>query len=190
MDFISAGDLNERVQGRQLVYDEAADRWSWQKVWGAWVKAEQSDRNNLFSTVGIGARSVTFTMRKASRINLGLSFLWRGQFCFLTAIADTEQPGMVEVKAALCSTVECRKDVDLDPPRYKFPGVLTEKYLGHDQERPHATNTVTYVLVTPKAIELAPGSLVEAGGKDYAVQVCHTLDTWKNEYEILRKEDC
>lgn len=190
MDFISAGDLNERVQARELTYDAAADAWNWTTAWGAWVKAVQSDRASYFSTVGIGARNVTFTMRKASRINLGLSFLWRGQFCFLTSIADTEQPGIVEVKAALCELVDCRKDVDLDPAGYKFPGVLTEKYMGHAQERLQATTTVTYVLVTPKVIELAPGSLVEAGGKDYEVQVCHTLDPWKNEYEITRKEDC
>ena len=97
---------------------------------------------------------------------------------------------MVEVKAALWETVACQKDVDLDPAGYKFPGVLTEKYLGHTQERPQTSTTVTYVLVTPKAIELAPGSLVDAGGKNYEVQVCHTLDAWKNEYEIQRKEDC
>lgn len=190
MTFVSAGDLNERVQARELTHDAPTDAWSWQTAWGAWAKAEQSDRTSYFSTVGIGARSVSFTMRKASRINLGLSFLWRGQFCFLTSIADTEQPGMVEVKAALCETVACQKDVDLTPAGCKFPGVLTEKYMGHTQERLQATTTVTYVLVTPKAIELAPGSLVDAGGKDYEVQVCHTLDPWKNEYEITRKEDC
>lgn len=190
MDFVSAGDLNERVQARELTHDAATDTWSWTTAWGSWVKAVQSDRASYFSTVGIGARSVTFIMRKASRINLGLSFLWRGQFCFLTSIADTEQPGMVEVKAALCETVACQKDVDLDPAGYKFPGVLTEKYLGYTQERPQASTTVTYVLVTPKAIDLALGSLVEAGCKNYEVQVCHTLDPWKNEYEIQRKEDC
>lgn len=190
MTFISAGDLNERVQARELTHDAATDAWSWTTAWGAWVKAVQSDRASYFSTVGIGARSVTFAMRKASRINLGLSFLWRGQFCFLTSIADTEQPGMVEVKAALCELVDCQKDVDLTPAGYKFPGILTEKYMGYTQERPQSSTTVTYVLVTPKVIELAPNSLVEAGGKDYAVQVCHTLDQWKNEYEIQRKEDC
>ncbi|MET0017889.1 hypothetical protein [Oscillibacter sp.] len=190
MDFISAGDLNERVQARDLTHDAAGNAWSWTTAWGAWAKAEQSDRASYFSSVGIGARSVTFIMRKASRITLGLSFLWRGQFCFLTSIADTEQPGMVAVKAALCELVACQKDVDLDSAGCKFPGALTEKYLGHEQGRLQATTTVTYVLVTPKAIELAPNSLVEAGGKVYAVQVCHTLDPWKNEYEITRKEDC
>ena len=190
MAFISAGDLNERVQAREFTYDAAADAWNWTTVWGAWVKAEQSDRSSLFSSVGIGARSVIFKMRKASRINLGLSFLWRGQFCFLTSVADTDQPGIVEVKAALCSTVNCQKDVDRSPAGCKFPGVLTEKYLGHTQETPMSVTTTTLVLVTSKPIELASGSLVEVGGKDYEVLVRHTLDAWKNEYEICRKEDC
>ncbi|WP_312637140.1 hypothetical protein [Oscillibacter sp.] len=190
MAFISAGDLNERVQARELTFNEAKNAWAWTTAWGAWVKAEQSDRTSYFSAVGIGARSVVFTMRKASRINLGLSFLWRGRFCFLTSVADTEQAGIVEIKAALCEPVECRKDADLDPVGCSFPGVLTEKYFKSEPERPHTVTTVAYVLVTPKAIELDPGSLVEAGGKAYSVQACHTLDQWKNEYEILRKEDC
>lgn len=189
MNFISAGDLNERVQARELTYDKTEDGWSWQRVWGAWVKAVQSDRASYFSTVGIGARSVAFNMRKASRINLGLSFLWRGQFCFLTSITDVEQPGMVEVKAALCETVECRKDWDKSHEGTRFPGVLTEKYVGHEQLDPHAMSVTTYVLVTPKAIELAAGSLVQVVATPYKVLTVHTLDQWKNEYEIVRKAD-
>ena len=189
MEFISAGDLNERVQAREFTYDAAADAWTWTTVWGAWVKAEQSDRSSLFSSVGIGARSVIFKMRKASRINLGLSFLWRGQFCFLTSVADTEQPGIVEAKAALCSTVNCWKDWDKTHTGTQFPAVLTEKYVGHEQLDPHAINVTTFVLVTPKAIELAAGSLVKAVDVPYKVLTPHTLDQWKNEYEIMRRAD-
>ena len=96
----------------------------------------------------------------------------------------------MEVKAALCETVKCRKDVDRSPAGCRFPGVLTEKYLRHEQERPQSSTETVLVLVTPKVIELAAGSLVEAGGRDYEVRVCHTLDPHKNEYEIARKADC
>lgn len=190
MAFIGAGDLRERVQVRELIYDPAADAWGWETAFGAWAKAEQSDKTCLFSSVGIGARSVGFTMRKTGRLTLANALLWRGQFCFLSSIADAAQPGMMEVKAALCQTVDCQKDVDSVPPGCKFPGVLTEKYLGHQQETPMGVTTTTLVLVTPKAIALGSGSLVEADGKDYEVLVRHTLDPWKNEYEIRRKEDC
>ena len=52
-----------------------------------------------------------------------------------------------------------------------------------------AVNTLTYVLVTPKAAALEPGSLAEVDGVPYEVQVAHTLDRWKNEYEIVRVVD-
>lgn len=190
MAYIGAGELRERVQVQELVYNEDANTWSWKTAWGSWAKAEQSDRACLFSSAGIGARSVVFTLRRSNRLTLANAFLWRGRFCFLTSIGSGERPGLVEVKAALCSTADCRKDVDLTPQGCFFPGVLTEKYLGHRQETPVAVTTTTLVLVTPKAIELSSGSLVEADGKDYEVLVRHTLDPWKNEYEIRRKEDC
>lgn len=190
MAYIGAGDLRERVQVRRLVYDEDTDTWEWATDWGTWAKAEQSDRTCIFSTVGIGARSVTFTLRKNALVTLDHAFLWRGHFCFLASLTDGPRPGLMEVKAALCETAKCRKDVDRSPAGCRFPGVLTEKYLRHEQERPQSSTETVLVLVTPKVIELAAGSLVEAGGRDYEVRVCHTLDPHKNEYEIARKADC
>ena len=54
---------------------------------------------------------------------------------------------------------------------------------------PYSTNAITYVLVTPKAIQLQRGGLVGVDGTNYEVQLAHVLDPWKNEYEIMRRED-
>ena len=71
----------------------------------------------------------------------------------------------------------------------QFPVVLAEKYLGFTQNTPMAQTQTTFVLVTPKAVSLKIADLVDVGGVRYAVQVCHTLDEYKNEYEITRKDD-
>ena len=80
--------------------------------------------------------------------------------------------------------------MDQDPAGVRFPGVLTEKYVGHDQPDLHSEVTTDFVLVVPKIIQLEPGSVVLAGEKHYRVRIPHLLDAYKNEYEIRRVEDC
>ena len=70
-----------------------------------------------------------------------------------------------------------------------FPAVITEKYLKYAQDEVHGENDLTFVLVTPKEIQLIPGDLVEISGDFYNVRICHTLDEYKNEYEIQREKD-
>lgn len=186
---MTASDLKDRVTVRRLVYNAEEDAFSWEEESRPWAGAEADTRSNLFSAVGIGARGVTFTMRRSPRLTLYKSLLWRGQHCFLTAITDAGR-GFVEIKAALCETVTCRADADKDPPGCRFPGVLTEKYVGHTQPDLHSEVTTDYVLVTPKDVVLAPGSWVLAAGETYRVLAPHGLDPYKNEYEIRREEDC
>ena len=45
------------------------------------------------------------------------------------------------------------------------------------------------MLVTPKAIALTPGQLVEVDGTPWPVTLAHTLDLWHNEYELEREVD-
>ncbi|MEG2177206.1 MAG: hypothetical protein RRY97_10060, partial [Oscillibacter sp.] len=146
-------------------------------------------RTNLFSSVGIGTRGVIFTLRENKRLSLHHALLWRGQHGLVTSIT-ADGTGLMEVKAALSEPVACQKDWDKTPKGCLFPGILTEKYMRHEQLEPLAVVTTIFVLVTPKGIVLAPGSWVEADGKIYMVLTAHELDPWKNEYEIRRREDC
>lgn len=181
--------LKERIQVRRLLYYPEANAFAWEVKRNTWAKAEQDTRKNLFSSVGIGARGVTFTVRRNSELSLTDSFLWRGQFCFLTSIVDGD-PGFQVVKAALCDPVDCIQDADREVQGCRFPGILTEKYVGHEQLDPHAEVTGDLVLVTPKVVSLAPDSWVIVGDRYFLVRVPHELDPYKNEYEIRRKEDC
>lgn len=181
--------LKERIQVQRLLRCAESNAYAWSVVRNTWAAAEQDTRSNLFSSVGIGARGVTFTLRRSRTLTLHDAFLWRGQFCFLTSIVDGD-PGFQVVKAALCRPVDCVQDADREPQGCRFPGILTEKYVGHEQLDPHAEVTGDFVLVTPKAAVLEPGSWVTVGGRYFLVRVPHELDPYKNEYEIRRKEDC
>lgn len=198
----TGSDLNQAIQVLELRRDGNA--FTWEKVRRTWAAAAQDDRANLFSSVGVGARGVTFTIRKSWNLTLYNAFLWRGQFCFLTAIMDGT-PGFQTVKAALCDPCRCasvRRTGGLGPgnrpqvtegPRVTFPGVLTEKYVRYAQVDSYARAETLCVLVTPKAVELLEGDLatVEEGPAAglYNVQACHVLDAFKNEYEIARRRD-
>lgn len=190
----NAGELNQRLKVLELRQDGATGDWAWQQRGSTWAKAVPDDRSNLFSAVGIGARGVTFTIREKPSLDLHQAFSWRGQHCFLTSILpDLDNRGYWTVKAALVETVVCLADWDGTPQGPHFPGVLTEKYVGHEQLDPLAVQTTRFVLVTPKVVLLKAGSLVEVtrngAATVYQVLCPHELDQWKNEYEIARTED-
>lgn len=198
----TGSDLNQAIQVLELRRD--GDAYAWERVRRTWAAAVQDDRANLFSSVGVGARGVTFTIRKSRTLTLHNAFFWQGQFCFLTSIVEGD-PGFQVVKAALCGPRRCaavRRTGGLGPgnrpqvtegPRVTFPGVLTEKYVRHTQEDSYARAEALCVLVTPKAVELLEGDLttVEEGPAAglYNVRACHVLDAYKNEYEIARRRD-
>nr|WP_325295345.1 hypothetical protein [uncultured Oscillibacter sp.] len=185
----TGSDLKERVQVQSLLYYPEANVYAWEVKRSTWAAAEQDTRKNLFSSVGIGARGVTFTLRRNPELTIVHSFLWRGQFCFLTSIVDGD-PGFQVVQAALCDLVDCIKDADMETQGCRFPGILTEKYVGHEQLDPHAEVTGDLVLVTPKVVSLKPDSWVLIGDRHFLVRIPHELDRYKNEYEIRRTEDC
>ena len=195
---IDPGELNEQIEILEL--RQNGTKFAGEKVAPAWAKAETAktrDRKNLFSSVGIGAKSITFTMWKQ---NLSLHNAVRrcGKFCFLTSIDDADCL-FCEVTTALIEPIICavthittEKNELKNPVAVKseiitFPAVLTEKYLGFEQKEPQAVTETIYVLVTPKVIELSISDLVDVAGKKYCVQVAHTLDEFKNEYEVYRK---
>lgn len=198
----TGSNLNQAIQ--VLEFRRDGNVYAWEKARRTWAAAEQDTRNNLFSSVGVGARGITFTIRKSRTLTLHNAFLWRGRFCFLTSIVDGD-PGFQVVKAALCEPRLCRAvhhTSGLGPGNrpqvtegapFSFPGVLTEKYVRYAQEESYARTEALYVLVTPKPVSLAPGDLVTvtegpAAGL-YNVQTCHVLDPCKNEYEIARRGD-
>lgn len=182
---IDAGKLRDALQVLELA-ESPEGTWTWQKVRKARGQVELSTGRNLFSTVGIGARGAEIILRRQD-ITLHNALLWGEQHLFLSAILP-EGRLHLRVQAALVEPVKCQADMD-EGGGVRFPGILTEKYLKWEQPEPYSVNRLSYVLVTPKPIQIQRGGLVGVGGINYEVQLAHTLDPYKNEYEIVRTED-
>ncbi|HIT31679.1 MAG TPA: hypothetical protein IAC25_02430 [Candidatus Enterenecus stercoripullorum] len=181
-DHVDTGRLDERVKVLEFA-EQSPDAWAWRQARLTWAKVELSTRHNVWSVHGIGATGVTMTMRKQA-LRLGNALEWNGRHCFITAIEPMGR-NHIEVSAALVTIAQCEDKV----AGVTFPASVTEKYMGHDQLEPYATNVLRHVLVTPKAIQLRPGQLVEVDGMAWPVTLAHTLDLWHNEYEIERTVD-
>lgn len=201
---VNAGRLRERVQ--LLACRETSEHtWQWMPLRQTWASIEQGTERNLFSSVGIGARSAQLILRR-QELTGHHAILWGAQHLFLTAIVPLGRQ-YLQVSAALVEVVSCKGETyatKVDPeknnrprrvqgPVVCFPAVLTEKYVGYQRESSHAAASTTYVLVTPKEVRLTEGDLVtiqegQAPGV-YDVQGCHWLDPYKNEYEMTWKRD-
>lgn len=196
---MNVGEFKDKISILALTQNE--NIYSWEPAASIWAKAEDLKGTNLFSKVGLGAKSVKFTIRKRSNFDLHKAIQWKDKHCFLTDIIEINRM-YFEVTAALVEPKSCiieqsgqpsldelNRPIYDSPELLTFPGCLIEKYIGHVQEAPMASTETRYVLVTPKIISLEPGEIVVISNINYEVLIPHTLDDYKNEYEILAKGD-
>jgi head-tail adaptor len=196
---MNSGELTDRISLLELKRYE--NTYTWEPLAALWAKSERLTGNNLFSKVGLGAKSIKFTIRKWNDLTLHNAFKWNGKHCFLTDIHEIDRM-YYEVTAALVEPKVCSikrtgepKRNELNRPIYDepvlitFPGCLIEKYLGQTQNKSMAYTETRYVLVTPKIIDLDEGEIVIIEETPYTVIIPHILDDFKNEYEIMVKED-
>lgn len=197
-EYIDAGRLDTRLEVLEL-RETAENIFEWAEVRKTWAQVTRDAKRNLFSSVGIGARNAEIVVR-GQALTLHNALRWRGQHFFLTAITPRGR-GHLDVSAALVELTACvgrpmtagkgkgNRPCLLEGEPVRFPGVLTEKYMGYDKEKTYAVSRADLVLVTPKEVRLEAGDLVDAQGETYNVRVAHSLDPWKNEYEINLRKD-
>jgi len=195
--------LTQKVEILRISWDASAGGFVWTENGRCWADIELDVKNNLFSSVGIGARGATVTMRPRLGLDLHHAVRWNGQFLFLTSMVLSPDRDRLELKAALCDPVtltarpqartgrnELNRPVVSQQPSFTFPGIPTELYRQNTQDEIYRAETLRRVLVTPKAVTLRPGDLVQSGtGAPYTVRQALDLDQWKNEYVIERQED-
>lgn len=182
---VEVGRLSDRVEVLSLLKTTREDgtAYTWEPVRLTWAQTELMTRTNVYSVHGVGAAGVSFTMRRQP-LDLDSALRWKGQHCLITAIRPLGRMYLT-VEAALVVLSQCRN------PRTgeAFPAVVTEKYVGHQQLEPMAINKHQRVLVTPKAVRLIPGKLVEVDGVPWPIKTPYELDPHKNEYAIERTVD-
>ena len=182
---VEVGRLSDRVEvlGLLKTTGEEGTAYTWETVRRTWAKTELTARTNVYSVHGVGAAGVSFTLRRQP-LDLDSALRWKGQHCLITAIRPLGRLYLT-VEAALVVLSQCQN------PRTgeTFPAIVTERYVGHQQLEPMAVNTHRRVLVTPKAVRLAPGPLVEVDGVPWPITTPYELDPHKNEYELKRDVD-
>ena len=197
----NAGRLRSNVIVLRIVHEDTGCCW----VPCTTIRAEVTypSGSNLFSKIGLGVRSVRLKIRVQPDLTLHDALMLGDQHLFLTKI--TLEPDRIYciVDAAVIPPVSCcvsRKTVETDSRHnrptlsqisvYTFPACVTEKYGKLNQQaEPQDTTEMVYVLVTPKTVALRAGEVITMQGESWCVQIGHTLDPYKNEYEIIRKED-
>ena len=182
-DYIDAGKLNQPVQVLEL-RETAPGVWEWTPVRRTWASITFQSKTNLFSKVGIGARDAAVIGRRQA-LTLHYALRWGDTHLFLTSIVPMGR-NHLEVDAAVVRVETVRQMAERDAVVQTFPGVLTEKYVRHGQEWPMSVNELGLVLVTPKAVTLPPGGLVEARGGEWGVQGPREEGAVKNEVEVGR----
>lgn len=182
---VAVGRLNERVDVLSLLKTtgETGTAYTWEPIRRTWAGFELMTRPNVYSVHGLGAAGVTFTLRRQG-LDLDNALYWRGQHCLITAVRPLGRLYLT-VEAALVVPSRCRNPKTGET----FPAVMTEEYVRHQQLEPMAVNTHRRVLVTPKAVRLTPGPLVEVDGVEWPVLTPYELDPHKNEYVLERTVD-
>lgn len=183
---VEVGRLNDRVD--VLSFQNASESgvppaWEWERVRRTWAGSELTTRPNVYSVHGLGAAGVSFTLRRQP-LGLDNALRWRGQHCLITAIRPLGRMYLT-VEAALVVLSRCRNPKTGET----FPAVMTERYVGHQQLEPMAVNKYRRVLVTPKAVRLTPGPLVDVDGVPWPIITPYELDPHRNEYAIERTVD-
>ena len=198
-----ADELRQRIELLELKSSEDRKSYFWKVRRVCWAGIEYDTRSNLFSSVGIGALGATVVIRPDRELTLHHAARVGRQFLFLTSIVLSERRDRQELRAALCEPVmltakpqdrtgrdALKRPVAVKVPGFTFPGVLTERYFRNDAEDVYRAEVQQRVLVTPKAIALRAGDLVQRGDETpYTVRQALDLDPYKNEYVIERRWD-
>lgn len=163
--------------------------FDWVQVGSVWVRPIRARVNRVFAKIGFAAEGWDLSMR-ACRIRKTQALRIGAEHYTICDILPPEDGYMV-VETALTPVCMCvsMEDEEDQETRFSFPGILTSLYIRHEQEEPMSVNVVDYALVTPKAVELEPGTLVLAGGAYYEVLTVNTLDPCKNECVVRRRRE-
>ena len=100
---VDAGKMNESVSVLKL--DTVQDGYQWKTNYNLWAKAEVTDKTNLFSRIGLGEKTVIFTVRRCD-ISLHDGVKWKGKHCFVTDIQQIDRR-YLKITTAMVRVSQC-----------------------------------------------------------------------------------
>lgn len=198
---MNPGLLKERISIMDYVLKD--EIYQWVKVFESNSKVEREFKRKIFSKFGFGTDETTkFTVRFNNKIDAKKAILYRNNHYLLSSEDNVDnrnrfqeittvkiEPKLFEAKRNIINKDELNRPVQELKIIYKFYCYLLEKYVGYSQEKINNTTTETFVLITPKIINLKVGDIVTFNDINYNVEVTHILDEDTNEYEIVVKKD-
>jgi head-tail adaptor len=201
---MNPGMLNKRISIQKLISSKIEyESFLWELESKLWAHKKVENRRCVFSKFGMSSDTTTvFTVRFNKNLNKNFSIVHENDFYIIVSIIDTEDKKQIqEVTAAkvILKTCEIIRLVSekglLNRPKdelkkiYEFPCCLAEKYIRNIQENVQSIIDETYILITPKGINIDNGDLAVIDGVTYNILTSHTLDEFRNEYEITVKKE-
>lgn len=198
--YLGAGKLDKPAQVLEC-REAGAGVWKWVPVRRIQAHIDLQQKTNLFSKIGVGARDAAIVIWQ-QELTLHNAIRQGETHFFLTSITERNR-NQLDVRAALCEPVtltakpkaragrdSLNRPIVVQQPGFTFPGILTELYRQNAPDEIYRRETLQRVLVTPKAIRLRAGDLVQLGTElPYTIRQVMDLDPYKNEYVIERQED-
>ena len=193
---MNIGEMNRRI----AVLRYEGNKWVEAKT--VWGRMEEEQRRCVYSQNGVASlttwKVVVYRGSGISRENL---LKVDGKLLFISAIAETDNKnhqelscGVVEVKRFSYELAETGRD-ELNRPivtgkmTVMFDGVLTEKYIGTNENAVYTGETQVLILIVPKSMQLKTGTALQADGRDYVVTLRHETGEYYNEYELTVRSD-
>lgn len=193
---MNIGEMNRRIA--VLRYD--GNKWVEAKT--VWGRMEEEQRRCVYSQNGV-ASLITWKVAvyRGSGISRENMLKVDEKLLFISAIAETDNKnhqelscGVVEVKQFSYELSETGRD-ELNRPivtgktTVMFDGVLTEKYIGTNENAVYTDEKQVLILIVPKSMQLKTGTALQADGRDYVVTLRHETGEYYNEYELTVRSD-
>lgn len=173
--------------------------WTWRTVHKTWATIVRRKTRSIFSSFASMAPTFEMTMRTQG-VKLENCIRWEKEMYFINTV-DSERH-LVKVAVAALKSVTVMRSIErygrntlnnpirLEPEKIRFPAWLAEKYVRTSVDVPAMPIETRYVLIVPKVIpEIPAGDIIHFDGRSFAVEVAHTLEADRNEYEIVERRD-
>lgn len=194
------GQLDQRIE--TLDYVQQDGRYAWKKKKAIWSHVEQDQKINIFSGYAKAGTTTLFTVRE-QEIGMRNVISYQGKYYLITGLKKLDRM-YAQAQTAKLPVYDCQytnynpdniildnynRPTNTNPTVIRFQGMLAEKYLGSQVEKPQTIGEIRYILLVPKVITLEQNDIVTISEEEYAVEACHVLDEYKNEYEIVSRKD-